>query len=114
MGGALGALFAFIFTDGRARFYLHEQPLRVFQNSFFHFLLVSEVKMAPAKGPSVLHTFVSHYVSQHVMVMMMVHFHPAIDVVMHAFVHHRSLLGHSGCRNRDCGQRRQYVENLLH
>jgi hypothetical protein len=65
--------------------------------------------MAPVKGPSVLHAF-AHHVSHHVMMVVMVmHFHPAIHVVMHAFPHHRSLLSHRRRRNRDRGQRRQYV-----
>jgi hypothetical protein len=70
--------------------------------------------MAPVKGPSVLHAFAPHNVSQHVMVMMMVRFHPVIHVVMHAFVHHRSVLSDGGCRDCDGGQRRQNVRNLLH
>ena len=72
-----------------------------------------ERKMAPVKGPSFLETFSSHEVTQRVMVMM-VHFHPVIHVVMHAFVHHRSVLSHCGCRDRDGGQRGQNVRNLLH
>jgi len=70
--------------------------------------------MAPVKGPSFLETFSSHEVTQRVMVMMMVHFHPVIHVVMHAFAHHGSVLSHCGCRDRDGGQCRQNVRNLLH
>jgi hypothetical protein len=78
--------------------------------------LVGKGKMAPIKGPSVLHAFFHHVV---MMVMVMVHFRATVHVaVMHAsvhsLVHHRLVFSYCGRSDRDRGQRRQHVGNLLH
>src|ERR1700691_221998 len=69
--------------------------------------------MAPVKGPSVLHLFVHHRLLH-----MMMHVHMMMRVVMHHWLIHRLLhglvLSHCRCRDRNRGQRRQYVGNLLH
>jgi hypothetical protein len=46
--------------------------------------------------------------------MVIVHFHPVMHALVHPFSHHRLVLSDCGCRDRDRGQRRQNVGNLLH
>jgi hypothetical protein len=55
-----------------------------------------------------------HQMAQHVMMVVMVHLHPSIHVVMVPFVHHHSIFGNCRRCDRDRGQRRQHVGNLLH
>jgi hypothetical protein len=116
---ATEALFDLTPADGWCDLRRFEQPLRFFQDPIVHRCPGCERKMAPAKGPSVLHAFSSHHVSPRMMMMVMtMHVHPMIHVVMHAFVHppshHRFVFGSVWCRARACGQRRQHVGNLLH
>jgi hypothetical protein len=73
-------------------------------------------KMAPVKGPSVLHLFVHHRLLHHVMMIVMMHVHVVMHhrLATHSFLHHGLVL--SDCGGSDCNrsQSRQHVRNLLH
>jgi hypothetical protein len=79
--------------------------------------VVADKKMAPVKGPFVLHAFFFHHVPHHVMMAMVhapIHPHPVMHAAVHPFLHHRLVLRAGGSGHGKGGQSGQNQRNLLH